>query len=60
MPQATKMAIADQKDVRIRSDAVQTSWRLSIPTKVQKGFSNWEVKNDASKGDDDCESGVLH
>lgn len=38
MTQATKMAIADQKDVRIRSGAVQPLWRLSIPTKVQKGF----------------------
>jgi len=25
-----------------------------------EGCSNWEVKNDASKGNDECESGVLH
>lgn len=47
------MAIAEAKDVLIR-------YRFEHSDESSEGCSNWEVKNDASKGDDDSESGMLH
>ena len=53
------MAIAEAKDVWIRS-VLSSVMAFEHSDESSEGCSNWEVKNDASKGDDDCESGVLH
>jgi len=58
MAQATKMVIAEAKMfgfVPVRP----TSWLFEHSAKVLKAFQNGG-EDDASKGDDDCESGVLH
>ena len=53
------MAILEAKDVLIRY-VLSNVMGIEHSDESSEGCSNWEVKNDASKGNDDCESGVLH